>query len=114
MSGEDQKTEAAAWFEALRNRICAALEAITEHVCPGRWSDARLPTDGELAATIVLKMPIEQASAKIRTGPPKDVDDDLSLRVWAGLLPLRSGYGEPIPDPKLRSGVTLPTYLREV
>ncbi len=90
----------------------AAFAAITEHVCPGRWNDARLPNAGELAATIVVKMPIEQASAKIRTGPPKDVQEDLSLPIWAGLLPLRTGYGEPIPDPKLGVGIGVPPYLQ--
>ncbi|MGC1381193.1 MAG: pyridoxamine 5'-phosphate oxidase family protein, partial [Candidatus Baltobacteraceae bacterium] len=88
-----------------------ALEAVVEHVMPGRWSDARLPTAGELAATVVVKMPIEQASAKIRTGPPVDIASDLSLDVWAGLLPLRTGYGEPAPDPKLRPGIAVPEYL---
>lgn len=90
----------------------AALEAVVEHVCPGRWSDARLPTAGELAATIVVKMPIAEGSAKIHTGPPKDVDEDLSLPIWAGLLPLRSGYSAPVPDPKLRSDIPVPSYLR--
>jgi uncharacterized protein len=90
----------------------AAFQAITEHVCPGRWNDARWPNDGELTATIVVKMPIEQASAKIRTGPPKDVEEDLSLGIWAGLLPLRTVYEEPIPDPRLRAGIPVPPYLR--
>lgn len=89
----------------------AAFEAIAEHVCPGRWSDARLPTDGELSATIVVKVPIEEASAKIRSGPPKDVAEDLSLDIWAGLLPLRSVYGEPIADPQLRPDIAVPPYV---
>lgn len=90
----------------------AAFQAITEHVCPGRWSDARWPNEGELTATIVVKVPIERASAKIRTGPPKDVEEDLSLDVWAGLLPLRTGYEAPIPDPRLRADTPVPPYLR--
>jgi nitroimidazol reductase NimA-like FMN-containing flavoprotein (pyridoxamine 5'-phosphate oxidase superfamily) len=89
-----------------------ALEAVVEHVCPGRWKDARWPTDGELAATMVVKMPIEHASAKMRTGPPGDTESDLTRDIWAGLLPLLTGYGDPIPDPKLRSGIPVPPYLR--
>jgi len=88
-----------------------ALEAVSEHICPGRWGDARLPAEGELAATIVVKVPIEHASAKIRTGPPGDPQSDLSRDVWAGLLPLRSGYDEPIPDPKLPPEIAVPPYL---
>ncbi len=90
----------------------SALEAVVEHVMPGRWKDARSPTPGELAATVVVKMPIEQASAKIRSGPPVDIASDLSLDIWAGLLPLHSGYDTPVPDPKLRSGISVPEYLR--
>lgn len=92
----------------------AAFEAIVEHVCPGRWSDARLPTNGELAATIVVKIPIDEASAKIRTGPPKDVEEDLTLDIWAGLLPVRTVFGDPIPDPKLRSDIPVPPYVRSL
>lgn len=92
----------------------SAFEAIAEHICPGRWNDARLPTDGELAATIVVKIPIDEASAKIRTGPPKDVEEDLALDVWAGLLPMRSAFGEPIPDPKLRADIPVPPYVRRL
>ncbi len=92
----------------------AAFEAITEHVCPGRWNDARLPNEGELSATIVVKIPIEEASAKIRTGPPKDPEEDLSLRVWAGLLPLRTRYGEPVADPKLSADIPIPPYVRKL
>jgi nitroimidazol reductase NimA-like FMN-containing flavoprotein (pyridoxamine 5'-phosphate oxidase superfamily) len=90
----------------------SAFEAIVEHVCPGRWSDARWPSDGEAAATVIVKMAIENASAKIRTGPPTDIASDLELDVWAGLLPLCRGYGEPIPDPNLRPNVAVPAYLR--
>ncbi len=92
----------------------AAFEAIAEHVCPGRWGEARLPNDGELSATIVVKVPIEEASAKIRTGPPKDTEEDLSLDIWAGLLPVRSRYGEPVPDPKLRSDIPVPSSVRRL
>lgn len=89
----------------------AALQAVSDHVCPRRWQDARRPSDGELAATIVVKMPIDEASAKIRSGPPKDSDEDLDLGVWAGVVPVFSGYGEPLPDPKLRPNIELPSYV---
>jgi uncharacterized protein len=90
----------------------AALEAIVEHICPGRWADVRLPTAGELRTTLVVKLPIEQASAKIRSGPPGDFDDDLSTDFWAGLLPLRTVRGEPVPHPDLRADILVPKYLR--
>ena len=76
----------------------AALRAISEHVIPGRWEEVRPPNARELAATAVLEVPIEEASAKIRTGPPRDDPEDLSLRVWAGVLPLETIPGEPVPD----------------
>jgi len=90
----------------------AALEAIVEHVCPGRWADVRLPTDGELRTTLVVRVPIEQASAKIRSGPPSDFEGDLATDFWAGLLPLRTIRGEPIPHPDLRADIPVPGYLR--
>jgi uncharacterized protein len=90
----------------------AALKAVVEHVCPGRWADVRLPNEGELRTTLVLKLPIEEASAKIRTGPPVDFEGDLATNFWAGLLPLRTTRGEPIPDPDLRADIPLPAYLR--
>jgi hypothetical protein len=76
----------------------AALRAISEHVVPGRWDEVRPPNARELAATAVLEVPIEEASAKIRTGPPRDDLEDLSLPVWAGVLPLETIPGEPVPD----------------
>ena len=66
----------------------AALEAIVEHVVPGRWQDARLPNEKELKATSVLALPLDEASAKVRSGPPKDFDDDVELPIWAGVIPL--------------------------
>jgi nitroimidazol reductase NimA-like FMN-containing flavoprotein (pyridoxamine 5'-phosphate oxidase superfamily) len=76
----------------------AALRAISEHLVPGRWDEVRPPAARELAMTAVLEVPIEEASAKIRTGPPKDDPEDLSLPVWAGVLPLETVPGEPLPD----------------
>ena len=76
----------------------AALRVISEHVVPGRWDAVRPPNARELAATTVLEVPIDEASAKIRTGPPKDDPEDLSLPVWAGVLPLELIPAEPVPD----------------
>ncbi|HEU5064466.1 MAG TPA: pyridoxamine 5'-phosphate oxidase family protein [Gaiellaceae bacterium] len=79
----------------------AALEAVVEHVVPGRWDDARQPTKKELAGTSVLALPLDEASAKVRTGPPMDFEADLELSVWAGVIPvaLRTGTPEGPPDP---------------
>jgi nitroimidazol reductase NimA-like FMN-containing flavoprotein (pyridoxamine 5'-phosphate oxidase superfamily) len=89
----------------------AALATIVEHVVPGRWGDARRPTDKELKGTFVLALPLDDASAKVRTGPPTDFDDDLDLPVWAGVLPLALAAGAPEPDPALNAGIPLPRYL---
>ena len=86
----------------------AALEALTEHFIPGRWNDVRLPTDLELKATSVLKLPIDEASAKIRTGPPKDDEADYELNVWAGVIPLSISAGTPVSDEKLQPGIETP------
>jgi nitroimidazol reductase NimA-like FMN-containing flavoprotein (pyridoxamine 5'-phosphate oxidase superfamily) len=88
-----------------------ALEAFTEHVMPGRWRDVRPPTRGELKATTVLSFSLEEASAKVRTGPPLDDEADYAGEVWAGVLPLRLSAGEPIDDPRLPDGVEVPAYV---
>jgi uncharacterized protein len=79
----------------------AALEAVVEHLVPGRWEDARQPTEKELAGTSVLALPLDEASAKVRTGPPSDFEADLELPVWSGVIPvaLRTGTPEGSPDP---------------
>ncbi|MGF1489724.1 MAG: pyridoxamine 5'-phosphate oxidase family protein [Prochloraceae cyanobacterium] len=76
----------------------AALRAFTEHIVPGRWDKIRPPKPQELAATTVLSIPIVEASAKIRSGPPKDDEADLNIPVWAGVIPLKITEGEPIAD----------------
>lgn len=81
-----------------REEKLRALEAIVEHVAPGRSAVARPPNEEELRATMVLALPIEEASAKIRTGPPLDDADDYKLDVWAGVIPMRLVAGEPIED----------------
>ena len=72
----------------------AALERITEHLMPGRWADARQPNRKELAATLVLSLPLDEWSVKVSDGPPDDAEDDLDLPVWAGVVPLRETYGD--------------------
>jgi hypothetical protein len=89
----------------------AALEAFTEHVCRGRWADVRWPTPEELAATTVVALPLDEASAKVRTGPPVDDEEDYALPVWAGVLPLSVEPGEPVPDPRLPEQTPLPGYV---
>jgi len=74
----------------------AALQAITEHIVPGRWAETRWPTPQELKATSVLKLPLAEASAKIRTGGPKDKEEDLTFPVWAGVLPFSLVPGDPV------------------
>jgi hypothetical protein len=88
-----------------------ALRIISEHVIAGRWSDVRGPSDKELKATAVLEFSIEEASAKIRTGPPLDDEEDYSLPVWAGVLPLRMEAKTPVPDPRLAASIKLPPYV---
>jgi nitroimidazol reductase NimA-like FMN-containing flavoprotein (pyridoxamine 5'-phosphate oxidase superfamily) len=88
-----------------------ALRIISEQIVPGRWKDARPPTAQELKATTVLALPIDEASAKVRTGPPKDDEEDYALDIWAGVLPLSLQPGTPIPDPQLKAGVDeIPEY----
>jgi nitroimidazol reductase NimA-like FMN-containing flavoprotein (pyridoxamine 5'-phosphate oxidase superfamily) len=82
----------------------AALEAIVEHVLAGRSAGCRAPSEKEIKGTIVLRVPLDEASAKVRTGGPKDDDEDLTLPVWAGHVPLRLVAGDPIPD----AGITEP------
>jgi uncharacterized protein len=89
----------------------AALEAFTEKLIPGRWADVRPPTAQELKATGVLRLPLGEASAKVREGGPLDDEEDYALPVWAGTLPLRLTRGVPRPDTRLLPGVKLPTYL---
>lgn len=88
-----------------------ALAVFTNKMQPGRWQDIRRPNDSEWKATMVLKFKIEEASAKIRTGPPKDDPEDYNLDVWAGVVPLTTTRGKAVPDPDLKKGIKLPDYL---
>lgn len=90
----------------------AALRAIVEHVCPGRWDDVRGPTQNELDATIVLRIDMAAASAKVRSGPVDDAQKDCGKGIWAGRIPIRTIREQPVVDPTLEAGVALPVYLR--
>lgn len=94
-----------------REEKVLACRAIVQHVLPGREQDARMPTDRELDQTTILAIGLEEASAKVRTGPPRDDAPDLDLPVWAGVLPLRLAASEPEPAPDLRPGIVPPAYL---
>lgn len=88
----------------------AALKAFTEHIVPGRWDDVRPPSPQELAGTLVLSLPITEASAKVRTGPPKDDEADYAFPIWAGEIPLQLTAKAPIPDPQLPDHIAIPSY----
>ncbi|HET6180308.1 MAG TPA: pyridoxamine 5'-phosphate oxidase family protein [Candidatus Sulfotelmatobacter sp.] len=90
----------------------AALRILSEHILPGRWDDSRGPNERELKATSVLRVPIEEFSAKVRVGPPIDDEPDYSFPTWAGVLPLEMKSGMPINDPRLEAGREVPEYVR--
>lgn len=95
-----------------RDEKLAALEAFTEKLLPGRWAESRPPTPTELKATSILRMPLDEASAKIRDGGPEDGDTpDAELDVWAGHLPLVVTALDPVADPTLRAGIPIPEAL---
>jgi nitroimidazol reductase NimA-like FMN-containing flavoprotein (pyridoxamine 5'-phosphate oxidase superfamily) len=89
-----------------------SLRIISEHLIAGRWKDVREPSGKELRATAVLEFSIEEASSKVRSGPPVDDESDYELPIWAGVLPLEIKSRPPIPDDKLVEGVPLPDYVR--
>ena len=90
----------------------AALRVLSEHILPGRWDDTRQPNERELKATSVLRVPIEEYSAKVRTGPPIDDPEDYSFPTWAGVLPLKIIASTPVKDPQLEAEREIPEYLR--
>ena len=89
-----------------------SLGVISEHLIAGRWQEVREPSDQELKATTVLEFSIEEASSKVRTGPPVDSESDYELPVWAGVLPLETKSRQPIPDDRLAPGVAVPDYVQ--
>lgn len=90
-----------------------ALHAFTERLAPGRWDEIRYPSERELKATSVFKLPLTEASAKVRQGPPEDDADDYALNCWAGVIPFETVIRAPEPDPKLREGIVTPRYATE-
>lgn len=89
-----------------------AQRALLEHAIPGRSADAREPNDREMRETAILAIPLTEASAKVRTGPPKDEEEDHALPIWAGEIPLRLVPQPPVDDPRLRPGTRAPDYVR--
>lgn len=87
-----------------------ALQVVSEHILPGRWAEVRQPTEKELKATQVLRLPITEFSAKVRQGPPIDDEEDYAFPTWAGVIPLEMVAGKPIEDPRLMAGRTTPEY----
>jgi nitroimidazol reductase NimA-like FMN-containing flavoprotein (pyridoxamine 5'-phosphate oxidase superfamily) len=90
-----------------------ALHGFTEKILPGRWTDARHPNEKELKSTSILRLPLAEASAKVRVGPPEDDADDYALPVWAGVIPLHVAAGAPVRDEKCDLGIPLPAYAAD-
>jgi nitroimidazol reductase NimA-like FMN-containing flavoprotein (pyridoxamine 5'-phosphate oxidase superfamily) len=95
-----------------REEKLAALHSLSEHILPGRWKDTRQPNEQELKATTVLRLPIEEFSAKVRQGPPIDDEEDYSFSTWAGVIPLDVVARDPVSDSRLLPGITVPGYAR--
>ena len=89
----------------------AALEVLTEHLLPGRWAEVRAPHAKELAATSVLRVPLDEWSVKVGSGFGEDPDEDLAEPVWAGVVPMRVAYGDPVDDPGLGPDRPVPAYV---
>src|SRR5215831_18492644 len=88
----------------------AALQALSEHILPGRWAESRQPNEKELKATFVLRLPIKEFSAKVRQGPPIDDEEDYAFRTWAGVIPLNTLSGKPIADDRCDPSIPMPEY----
>ncbi len=89
-----------------------ALRCFTNHVIPGRWEEAKQPSDRDIKTTSVLALPLEEVSAKVRTGPPIDDEEDYALPLWGGVVPLIQSFGEPMPDDRVLAGLTAPQMTR--
>ena len=90
----------------------AALRALSEHILPGRWDEARQPNERELKATLVMRLPITEFSAKVRQGPPVDDEEDYAFPTWAGVVPLKMVAGAPVNDPRLDPGREVSAYAK--
>lgn len=89
----------------------AALQRLSDHLLPGRWSDIRPPSAKELAATLVLSLPLTECSVKLSAGPPEDAPEDLDRPVWAGVVPVVQRFGEPVTAPDMRFDIEIPPYV---
>ena len=90
----------------------AALRLLSEHILPGRWEEARQPNEKELKATTIIRLPIQEFSAKVRQGPAIDDEEDYDFPVWAGVLPMTLVVGDPIKDSRLAEGIEAPDYVK--
>src|SRR5579864_7705185 len=90
-----------------------ALRLLSEHILPGRWVESRQPNEKELKATLVMRLPIEEFSAKVRQGPPVDDEEDYAFPTWAGVVPLTMVAGKPLDDPRLDPAREAPPYTRQ-
>jgi len=90
-----------------------ALRLLSEHILPGRWVETRQPNEKELKATLVMRLPIEEFSAKVRQGPPVDDEEDYAFPTWAGVIPLEMAAGNPVNDPRLDPAREVPVYARQ-
>jgi len=88
------------------------MRTIVNHVIHGRWDEVRAPSEAEIRVTMVLSLPLNEASAKVRSGPPLDDEEDYALRIWAGVLPLGLDAHAPLPDPQSPAGIPTPSYVR--
>ncbi len=95
-----------------REEKLAALQALSEHILPGRWQDSRQPNEQELKATSVLQLPIQEFSAKVRQGPVVDDEEDYGFPTWAGIIPLTMTSHSPVDDSRLLEGITAPAYAK--
>jgi nitroimidazol reductase NimA-like FMN-containing flavoprotein (pyridoxamine 5'-phosphate oxidase superfamily)/GNAT superfamily N-acetyltransferase len=96
-----------------REAKLAAMRALVEHIAPGRWDASRTPSPKEIGATSILELPINEASAKVRTGGPLDDEEDYALPHWAGVIPFRTEAKLPIPDSRLTQGIAIPRHISE-
>jgi uncharacterized protein len=96
-----------------RDEKLEALRTLSEHILPGRWADSRQPNEQELKATSVLRVPIEEFSAKVRTGPPIDDAEDMNFPTWAGVVALQMKAGAPVNDPNLNPKIEVPPYVKD-
>lgn len=92
----------------------ANLKAMVDHILPGRWDHLRPMQDQELKATAVMRMPLKEAAAKVRSGGPKDDEEDYALPIWAGVVPMQTVLQPPVPDPRNLEGVAMPDHLSRI